>query len=155
MTEPLLPTADGSRRIYILWAVGLALLVALALVGFLIVRPALETRSIVQLVADKKITEEEAIARLGGPEEAAHRLLFNLRHFDWFRWRNDLGTFAEWSRHAKLLGYCEVPSSVLLFKDRELSDLLNTMALYGEDEKTNKSKARAENYRRWAGLLAP
>jgi len=114
---PPIPAADGSRGIYVLWAVGLGLLAALALVCWLAVGPALATRRVVRLCAEGKITEEEAVGRLGGPELAPGRVLAYLHCFNRF-----FGNAHDLHAGTRLAAGCEPPPRAAPSGDREIME---------------------------------
>jgi hypothetical protein len=114
---PPRPAADGSRRIYVLWGVGLGLLAALALVCWLVVGPALATRRVVMLCAEKKITEEEAVNRLGGPEQAPGRVLAYLHYFNRF-----FGNAHDLRAGTRLAACCEPPPRAAPSRDQEIME---------------------------------
>ncbi len=74
MTAPAPSPTPPAKRIYVMWGVALALLLALGLLCWLVVVPVLATQSILRSAHDNRVTPEEAVRRLGGPQRAAQRL---------------------------------------------------------------------------------
>ena len=71
-------TARG-RRLYVLWAAALALLLALGLVCWLVVVPYLQVRSELQRLRTDDTGAYDVLERLGGPREAARKLELYLK----------------------------------------------------------------------------
>jgi len=123
--QPAKP-ADGSRRVYILWTVGLGLLLLLALACWLVVGPALQARREIRIsIAEDRLQVDfliphpdirsrrlQTVARLGGDREAALKLRVFLLMPDWFTeglgQPDDLGG-KEWA--TLLLGHCGEPGA--------------------------------------------
>jgi hypothetical protein len=97
--KPTEPTgrADGSRRIYVLWGLGLAFLLALGLVCWLLLLPVLQVRRALHHVIllsgpynpDTFIMPEEAVEELGGAARAAPKLAIYCRLPEWAVYRRD------------------------------------------------------------------
>jgi hypothetical protein len=114
------PTTSRSRRIYVLWAIALTLLISTALFCWLVVVPVWQVRRAVE----RAYTGEQAkllVRELGGPKLAAARLR-NLRRMP--SWISDLedqkgnllGGMTRWDRYVLLLSWCEKPGVEVLAK---------------------------------------
>jgi hypothetical protein len=67
----IVSSGDSHRRIYVLWAVGLGLLIALGLACWLFVAPVLRVRAIAEETGRTSSVPQDAIERLGGRQRAA------------------------------------------------------------------------------------
>ena len=92
-----------SRRVLILWAVALTLLLTAGLVCWKVVVPMLRLRAVIQEVRRDKLNRAEAVKRLGGPEASVSPLCSYLRLPRWLA--------SEGDKHAAvdLLGECGRP----------------------------------------------
>jgi HEAT repeat protein len=76
--------AKRSKRMYVLWSLALTFLISAALFCWLVVVPVWQVK---QVVADReypsKISEDQAVARLGGPHHAREKLALFLRLPEW------------------------------------------------------------------------
>jgi len=88
---------DKSRRAVILATVGIVVILGLAVFYVAVVAPLREVHATLRDWEDGQVSGDEVIARLGGPERAAHRLVTYLRLPRW------LGTDRRYT--ADMLGY--------------------------------------------------
>ena len=133
---PPKPADDGSRRVYVWWGVGFSFLLVLGLLCGLVIGPLVQTWKVVASYSSEQLSAEEAVARLGGQEQAARKLISCLRHFGWipggqrcFWIPTGQGCLDKWHDTVRLLGSCEVPAYAPPFKDRELSEAFNSLAI--------------------------
>jgi hypothetical protein len=106
-----------SRRLYILWAIALTLLLCLALFCWLVVVPVWQVRNAVEC-AEFVVTEEDGqrlVAELGGAERAARRLDSFIRLPSWATGiRDSDGISGPYytsprDKYIRLLSYCDEP----------------------------------------------
>jgi len=110
--------ADGSRCVYVLWAVGLGLLLGLGLVCWLVVIPVLQVREALKrysgIYDELPVDNPQEIERLGGPKEALRKLSLYLRLP---RRMADHRAIA--ARMVSWCGQVAVPEAITLLKDQD------------------------------------
>jgi HEAT repeat protein len=68
------PVDKKSRKVYVLWATALTLLISTALFCWLVVVPVWQTRAVVRRCFEREMDLRTALQRLGGPERALPKL---------------------------------------------------------------------------------
>jgi hypothetical protein len=77
------PSARSSKRVIVLWAIALALLLGLGLFCWLVVVPVWRVNAVLAQVYNDQLPREKAVAELGGGEVALRRLRAYLRAPRW------------------------------------------------------------------------